>query len=417
MSDQDLNKPIEETPAETILTGEIVEHDTAPEWPQAEHPLRIAWYSNAPWCATGYGNQTRLFIERLEKIGHKTAVLSNWGLEGGVINWNGIPVYPKGYSSAGLDAVAAHARHFQADLMLLLYDSWVYVPEQFKDVKWVPWFPVDHEPIPRKVVQSVQHAYARIVYSKWALQQVNDAGLDAEYVPHGIDTNNFKPDPDRERLREDLGLNDKFVVGVVAANKGFAPSRKSWPQLMQAFAEFSRKRKDAHLHLHTALNTAQETGGVNLQPIIDEFGISDRVTVSDPYATLVGVSPVAMAQMYSTFDVLLNPAMGEGFGLPIVEAQACGVPVITGDWTAMSELTFAGYKIPKTFAEPFRTALDSYQFLPRIGAITNALEWAYKKLPAGFREKAARGAQEYDADKVTREHWLPVLNKIGGWLK
>ena len=56
--------------------------------------------------------------------------------------------------------------------------------------------------------------------------------------------------------------------------------------------------------------------------------------------------------------------MGEGFGVPIIEAQACGTPVITGDWTAMSEITRTGLAIPKEDAMPYPIVTYGTMYLP-----------------------------------------------------
>jgi hypothetical protein len=62
--------------------------------------------------------------------------------------------------------------------------------------------------------------------------------LDPLYVPHGIDTNIYKP-IDRKTAREECGVPDgAFLVGMVAANKG-RPSRKGFSQAFQAFARFA----------------------------------------------------------------------------------------------------------------------------------------------------------------------------------
>ena len=71
-------------------------------------------------------------------------------------------------------------------------------------------------------------AWKRIAMSKFGVEETHKAGLDCMYVPHGVDTNVFKPG-DKAEARQRLGLpQDKFIVGTVAMNKG-NPSRKAVP--------------------------------------------------------------------------------------------------------------------------------------------------------------------------------------------
>ena len=121
-------------------------------------------------------------------------------------------------------------------------------------------------------------------------------------------------------------------------NKGY-PSRKSLPQIVEAFAAFRARHDDAILYLHTDLGGSYQEG-VDLAPLLHAFGLDPEI-VRFPDQYRYQFDPFGeeyMADVYSSFDVLLNPAMGEGFGLPVLEAQACGVPAIVTDFTAMSEV-------------------------------------------------------------------------------
>ena len=70
--------------------------------------LRILWYSNAPWAATGYGQQTAQVIQRLAKEDHKVAVHAMYGLAGSASTWNGFKIYPQGLAAYSDDVVVAH---------------------------------------------------------------------------------------------------------------------------------------------------------------------------------------------------------------------------------------------------------------------------------------------------------------------
>jgi len=375
--------------------------------------MKFSWLSNAPWAPTGYGNQTKLFVPRLKDAGHDPAVIAFWGLQGAVLNWNGIPCYPVGFHPYGQDIMSAHTLQFGAQVMFSLMDAWVFNPGQvLPPVKWIPWFPVDMEPLPPPIKRSVEKAWKRLVFSRFGERMTTEAGLDCEYIPHGVDTKGFYP-MDKAEARLKLSWpQDQFVVGMVAANKG-NPSRKAFSYQLEAFAQFHRRHPDTALYLHTMKAVAGEGQGMNLVELVEYLGIADCVQFSDQHALMLGFPDNIMNWLYNAMDVHMLVSMGEGFGIPILEAQAAGTPVITGDWTSMSELTFSGWKVARKDADAWWTPLAAYQFVPRVGAIVDALEQAYKYSGKPvFSDRARAGALEYDADLVTQKYWLPYLAKI-----
>jgi glycosyltransferase involved in cell wall biosynthesis len=273
----------------------------------------------------------------------------------------------------------------------------------------------------------VRRAHRRIVFSHFGERMMREAGLNFYYVPHGVDTEIFKPTP-QEQARKTLSLpNDRFVVGMVAANKG-NPSRKAFVQQISAFAEFHKRFPDTLLYLQTFRCERGENQGVNLPQICEALGLKyanqgqpgswdAEVVFCDQYSSVVSFNEQYMVNLYSAFDVLTNVSFGEGFGIPILEAQACGCPVIVGDWTSMSELCFSGWAIPKKHAEKYWSPIGAYQYAPHVSAIYNRMVEAYDKAGStSMKERARQGALEYDADKITLEYWKPVLEDLEGTL-
>lgn len=384
--------------------------------------MRFTWLSNAPWAPTGYGNQSKIFLPRfVDDLGHEVAVISFYGLEGGVLNWDGIQCYPRGFDPYGNDVITAHTAHWKARMCISLMDTWVVNPDMINEdlIKWVPYFPIDMEPLPKPVRNHVSRAWKRIVFSKFGERMMEEAGLDSYYVPHAVDTEAFKP-IDRGQAREWLDFpEDAFVVGMVAANKG-NPSRKAFPANLKAFAMLKENHSDVMLYLHTSKSEYGEHDGVNLPEYCEILGleVGKDVIFCDAYNYLLGYNDIYMRALYNAMDVHLLVSMGEGFGIPIVEAQACGTPVIVGDWTSMSELCFSGWKVPKSEAIEWYTPLAASQYLPKAEAIHEQLENAYRMWGnMDYRERARKGALKYDADRVTEKYWKPVLEELEGLLE
>lgn len=378
--------------------------------------MRINWFSNAPWGASGYSNQTNLFTPMIKNDGHDISITCFWGLQGGHITWNGIPCFPGAFDGHGQDVMIPNALMWQSDILISLYDTWVMRPNHErleKEVKWCPWFPVDHEPLPKVIADILRVAFLPIAMSKSGVKAANDAGIKCEYVPHGFDTRIYYP-RHRALARKSLGFDaDEFIVGIVAMNKGI-PSRKAFTQQIEGFARFHREYPKSKLYIHTLMTP--EMQGYNLWDILDAHNLREAVMVPDQFQYMQGYPPQFMADLYNSFDVLLSATMGEGFGIPILEAQACGTPVIVGEWTAMDELLFAGWGLDKeTEAIPYMTPLGANQFVPSVNAIAKYLEEAYRmnELERFELRKAAReGAENYEMGHVYENYWKPVLKKI-----
>lgn len=384
--------------------------------------VKILWASNAPWVMSGYGNQTGLFLPRIKELGHDISCFGFYGHQGMPANFEGITVFGTGMQEHGVDMLVPLSKFTGAHITITLYDAWVYEPLEWMESKWVPWFPVDMEPMPKAVERAVRKAHKRIVFSRFGERMVNNVGLDCYYVPHGVNTNEYKP-WEKGQCRDALKMpQDRYVLGIVAANKGI-PSRKAFTQQISAFAEFKARHKEAALYLHTMMSTppAGANTGINLPEYVGSLGLTWAIAgakdwqqadvwFSSQFETLYGFPPQYMAQMYSSLDAFMLVSMGEGFGIPIIEAQACGCPVIVGDWTAMGELCFSGRKVPRECADKFWTPVAAYQFAPRVGAIVDALEMEYQQ--PSDRQKARWGAMEYDANLVASQYWKPVLEDI-----
>lgn len=375
--------------------------------------MKILVHSNAPWAPTGYGQQCAQLTERLRRAGHDVAVSATWGLQGGEVEWNGMRVYPADdkWGNRTLGAVTAHFADGDPVLVITLADVWVFEGPQFDEI--AAWTPVDHAPTPPNVAKFfAQHPAARpVAMSRFGERLLRQDGLDPLYAPHGIDTAAYKPSGDAAAVREHLKIpRDAFVVGMVAANKGLNPPRKAFPQLFTAFGEFARRHDDAFLYMHTEFVGVY--GGINLVALANACKIPpDRIKITNPFALELGLDHDRMADLYSSFDVFANPSYGEGFGIPIVEAQACGTPVIVTDWTAMTELCGAGWLVD---GDPWYDATQgSFYKCPAVGDLFDAMERAYERRgDQELRERAREFALSYDADRVFDEHWQPVLGAL-----
>ena len=381
---------------------------------------KILWHSSAPWAGTGYGVQTATFTPRFRALGHDVEISATWGLGGDTLEWDGIPVYPADDRYGGATLAALYDR-VKPDVLVTLHDVWALPAKTAVGRKVACWTPVDHDPCPPRVAAFFKASGARpIAMSLFGEKALKAAGLQPLYVPHGVDTSVFRPASNRDEVRAALNIpKDAFLVSMVANNQGHAPPRKAFPQALQAFAVFQQSHPDAHLFLHTEMSGLRGRGpnqGINLFDLAERFEIKpESLHWTDPLRLENGVPTEYMVGLYNATDVLLNPSYGEGFGVPIIEAQACGTPVIVSDWTSMPELCGSGWIVGGDLV--WHTVpdggADSFWMAPSVANIIEALGQAYEQRDSKeLRAQARVFAESYDADLVTEIYWKPVLDVL-----
>jgi glycosyltransferase involved in cell wall biosynthesis len=201
---------------------------------------------------------------------------------------------------------------------------------------------------------------------------------------------------------------DRFVVGMNAANKsGGIIHRKAFGENLMAFSIFCKKHPDAILYIHTDPVSGH---GWNLMTLGEILGIpKDNMAFVDPVSYRFGISQEDLAGIYSSWDVMLATSYGEGFGIPTVEAQACGVPVIVSDFAASAELVGDGWTVG---GQPlYDNSQSSFFTIPSVPLIVQALEQAYER-GKDKSDKAIEFAKQYDHDVVWNKYWTPALKKL-----
>ena len=369
---------------------------------------KIIWHSCSPWSPSGYGTQTAVWTQKLAEMGHEVYISTFWGLAGAATMWNGITVLPGFGGQYCSPSLQQHAKHIEPDLVITLGDVWVLDPNVVRELPVAHWLPSDCRPMSTADRQVVEAAGPQLIaMSRFGQARFATEGITAHYVPHGLDFGTWKPAEDKKALREARGLDpDAYVIGVNAANNDAI--RKAAPEMMLAFAKFHSTHPDAVLALHTGVH---QDGGQDLEAVAENLGITDRCLVVDQYRYAAGlITPEDLREWYGCIDVLCAATYAEGFGLPIVEAMACGVPVITTKCSSMEELNPDGIQVD---GEPFYNGVHrAWWIRPSVAGMYRALEEAYEKRgdvdPVKLRDSVA----EYEVGNVAKKYMGPTVDAL-----
>lgn len=374
--------------------------------------LKILFNSNAPHTNSGYGREMEHLLPLLKKDGWQIAMNAFVGHEGAPREIDGILHYPKLQDTWGSDGMVFNARHFGAHVVIPFADAWVFNPQFLQQVnadgrKLIFYVPIDQEPVPINVLNNLKFAYKIITFSAFGQKALQRAGFTSKLILEGTDTNIFKP-LDKAESRKTFGIpNNKFIIGMVGANKE-NPPRKGWQQALEAFKLFHDKHPESLFFFQTNQNNP---GGFPLMPYAHMLGIDKYILHMDDYLATFHAGSEVMAKLYNSFDILSSASLSEGFSLCPVEAMSCGIPVIVNDCQSQPELVIpekTGLICKRGFA--WYTNAGGYHYFPDV----NSLYEKYEQLFRSDREKMGKAAREhvlakYDINKIYEQQWKPML--------
>ena len=116
-----------------------------------------------------------------------------------------------------------------------------------------------------------------------------------------------------------------------------------------------------------------------IKSLITKFGLENRVIFSGMKAHQ-GFPAQQMNEIYNVMDVFFLSTGGEGFGIPIIEAMACSIPVVATDYTTTPELVInnkAGFGVKLAGVDTidlFSLNSKEYDFKTMNGTITGSWE-------------------------------------------
>jgi glycosyltransferase involved in cell wall biosynthesis len=380
--------------------------------------MRVMIHGVPPWAPSGYGVQGALLARGLRDAGHDVT----YSAYGGFIReelWDdehgeyGIPVLACGGTSKGVGRIAHNYRRANADVMITVCDLWPLDAREFEDLNVVSWLPVDCDPlgmpdqIQLRSARELCRSFTPVAMSGHGQRMLDAHGVSSTHlIPHMI-APEYKTG-DRWSWRKENGIPDsEFLVSTVGVN-GDYPCRKGFPELLAAWQVFSGRHPDARLYMHALISPGVE--GVDLMQIAKSLDLGRTVGFPDQLKRMSDqLGPEYMAGMYRASDVFVMPSLGEGFSVPVIEAMACGTPVIASSNSALADRDCWEYVATQPSWNKLHNAWWS---VPIIASLVEGLERAYREARDPLVRRAVKQSAAPYRPEVVMPMWLDLLSKL-----
>lgn len=264
-----------------------------------------------------------------------------WHYDDGPQEIDGVHIWPCPEAQK-LQALRERLYHFLPDVILLHADAHFFVSYLPELQSWrgpvVGWFTVDYERPgnPSAMLPLFRRCQRLLSMADFSLQQLRkDFNGPLGKVPLGVNRQVFHPiDAEARRtLRQKLAWRtDAFVFLIVANNfwrKGLEYAVVGFSRLLQDHPELAA---NTVMYFHTERSPM-------LDELIQAYRLSQHILFSpdyDPYRQ--PLDDMALAELYQAADAFVLPTLGEGFGMPVLEAQAVGLPLIVSDNSVLREV-------------------------------------------------------------------------------
>lgn len=374
---------------------------------------RVFLANDASYLDTGYGVYGKELLTRLHNSGkYEVAELGCYATADNPANKN-IPwkFYPNAVGSQdkkfneyksnplnqfGLWRFNRAILDFKPHIVFDVRDYWMFAYQEMSPYKkyfnWIVMPATDSAPPKIDWLYTYSNADIVMPYTKWALNTLKKYGgknlnIFPKIANAGINPDEFYILDNKKELKKMyFGIEDALVTGLVMRNQ----KRKLISDILLTYKEYLNKLKTSNnidiynrsiLYLHTSY---PEENGWDLPALLLEFGLLDKTYFSYSckscgeffpskfqggikicpkcnhksscfVSPTNGVKTNVLNKIYNLFDIFIQYAICEGFGMPQIEAAACGVQIASVDYSAMTEVceNVYGIKIPvkRTFRE------------------------------------------------------------------
>lgn len=432
--------------------------------------LKILFTSEASFINSGFGNYTKELLTRLFSLGkYEIAEFSSYGF---VNDPRDVSIPWTYYANAVKESDPRHQEYmsrsdnqfgrwrfdkvvydFRPHVNVDIRDFWMSHYQALSPTRpffnWVLMPTVDSAPQQESWIDTYIGADAIFTYSDWAADILKSQSHNQinyiDTASPGVDLNVFKPIEDKNSLRDKYNIpRDAIVLGSVMRNQ----KRKLFPELIAAtrnlidrlYAENSPYADKVYLYLHTSYPDA----GWDIPELLKENRLSNRTLftykcakcnaveacvfsqpikvckkcfdMSSKFSSVSnGVENRVLSEIYGLFDLYIQYSICEGFGLPQIEAGACGVPIATVNYSAMidviNKLEAYPIEIGSYFKELETKAIRVY---PNQKDLENII---YNYIHLSIQEKREKSqrtrlltAQNYCWDKIA-EKWEKFFDR------
>jgi glycosyltransferase involved in cell wall biosynthesis len=435
---------------------------------QMNRKLRVLWIGESSFLKSGYGVYTNEVLQRLHASGKYE--LAEFGIYGDIRDARQIDIpwlyYANNPDIPEQEAVyKANPRNqfghwkfeelcldFKPDVVCTIRDPWM---DEFVErspfrpyYKWAMMPTIDSLGQPKEWLAMYRNCDAAFAYTEFGRDYLFETcGENLNFIDvasPAVDYDIFCPVEDKNEFRQRFGLDDGLtIIGTVMRNQ----RRKLYPDLIKSFAQLCRDNPELTKHTYLYLHTSHPDVGWDLPAFIKEFGVGNKVLFTYvcrnaqckfvfpsffqdsvqacPKCRMasaglpsidVGVTPEQLSAIMNWFDLYVQYASVEGFGMPMIEAAACGTPVMAINYSApesiLPKLGLSNFLIP---VQRMWYALEGIRAYPDNDAFVEMMKNFLNKpkgVKAELNKKVCRQVREhYDWDE-TAAKWESYLDTI-----
>lgn len=351
---------------------------------------RVLFLTEAAYLNTGYATYSKNVLTHMQETGkYELAELSVYGSADdprrNLIPWINYPNLPDSstpenekqiYNSNPANVFGAWrferaCLEFKPDVVLTIRDFWMdsfVYNSPFRRIFKRIWMPtVDAAPQNEEWIDQFCDCESVLTYSDWAKGVIDrQSGGKCKTVGSASPSasKEFKMTVDKSVAKESMGFPaDCKIIGTVMRNQ----RRKLFPVLFEAFSRYLKETGDTKTYLH--IHSSYPDGGWDFGELLHQNEVSSRVFFtyvcnnsecnsveiskfndarkacgecgqfsSTQSNVSSGVNDDVLSKIYNMYDLYVQCANSEGFGLPQVEAAACGVPIACTNYSAMEDV-------------------------------------------------------------------------------